>query len=135
MPQLVLPIFPQEATHITAELSFEKRDGWVTYFHGMLPVFRHSEDDIQSFRMITSQLCVTGSAKQVEIIKAFGVSLCSVKRAVKLYREKGPAGFFATTITRSRRPHAANPRPSPGKARLRSRARIAGECSTSHPTD
>jgi len=103
MPQLVLPIFPQEATHITAELSFEKRDGWVTYFHGMLPVFRHSEDDIQSFRMITSQLCVTGSAKQVEIIKAFGASPCSVKRAVKLYREKGPASCFC------RDDHAAPP--------------------------
>ena len=96
MPQLILPIFPQGVTHISEELAFEKRDGWVTYFHGMMPVFRHEEGDTQSFRMITSQFCETGSAKQVEIIKAFGVSPCSVKRAVKLYREKGPAGFFCS---------------------------------------
>ena len=107
MPQLVLPIFPQGATNITSELAFEKRDGCVTYFHGLLPVFRHSEDDIRSFRMITSQFCVTGSAKQVEIIKAFGVSSCSVKRGVKLYREKGPSAFFLPR--RSRGPAVLTP--------------------------
>jgi transposase len=37
---------------------------------------------------------VNGNAKQVEIIKAFGVPSCSVKRAVKLYKEKGTSGFF-----------------------------------------
>lgn len=94
MPQLVLPIYPEGATHITAELTFEKRDGWVTYFHGLMPVFRHEQDDIQSFRMITSQFCVNGNAKQVQIAKAFGVPVSSIKRAVRLYREKGPSGFF-----------------------------------------
>ena len=94
MPQLVLPIFPEGATQITPELTFEKRDGWVTYFHGLMPVFRHEEDDIQSFRMITSQFCGNGNATQAQITKAFGVPGISVKRAVKLYREKGPSGFF-----------------------------------------
>ena len=98
MPQLVLPIFPEGATHITAELAFEKRDGWVTYFHGMMPVFRHKEDDVQSFRMITSQFCVNGNVKQVQITQAFGVPPSSVKRAVKLYREKGPSGFFCPAV-------------------------------------
>ncbi len=100
MPQLVLPIFPAGSTEITAVLSFEKRDGRVTYFHGALPVFMHAEDDVQSFRMITSQLCVNGSTKQVEICKAFGVTAISVKRSVKLYREAGPSGFFAPRRTR-----------------------------------
>ena len=45
--------------------------------------------------MITSQLYVNGSATQAEICRAFGVSRISVKRSVKLYREKGVAGFFA----------------------------------------
>ena len=119
MPQLVLPIFPEGATHITAELAFEKRDGWVTYFHGLMPVFRHEEDDIQSFRMITSQFCANGNVKEVQITKAFGVPASSVKRAVKLYREKGPSGFFAAPLTRTCRSHASSPRPSPGKARQR----------------
>jgi len=94
MPQLVLPIYPEGATQITPELTFEKRDGWVTYFHGLMPVFRHEEDDIQSFRMIASQFCANGNATQAQITKAFGVPAISVKRAVKLYLQKGPSGFF-----------------------------------------
>ena len=94
MPQMVLPIFPEGCTPITPVLTFAKKDGQVTYFYGLLPVFTHDEDDVRSFRMITSQFCVNGNAKQVEIIKAFGVPACSVKRAVKLYQEKGPSGFF-----------------------------------------
>jgi len=52
---MVLPIFPEGSTHITSELTFEKRDGRVTYFHGLMPVFVHDEDDIRSFRMVTAQ--------------------------------------------------------------------------------
>jgi transposase len=59
-----------------------------------LPIFSHAVDDVKTFRMITSQLYVNGSAKQADICRAFGVSRISVKRSVKLYREKGMAGFF-----------------------------------------
>jgi transposase-like protein len=54
----------------------------------------HAEKDIRTFRMITAQFCITGSAKQADIARAFGVTLISVKRAVKLYREKGVSGFY-----------------------------------------
>ena len=94
MPQMMLPIFPVGCTEIGSGLTFGKKDGRVTYFHGVLPVFTHDEDDIRSFRMVTSQFCVSGIVKQVEIVKAFGVPACSVKRAVKLYQEKGASGFF-----------------------------------------
>ena len=94
MAQMVLPIFPKGVTMITSVLCFEKRDGQIYYFHGNLPVFSHGEDDIKSFKMFTSQLIVNGSCKQVDIIRAFGVPPISMKRAVKLYREKGPPGFF-----------------------------------------
>ena len=30
---------PEGATQITPELTFEKRDGWVTYFHGLMQFF------------------------------------------------------------------------------------------------
>jgi len=52
-----------------------------------MPVFVHDADDIASFRMITSQFCINGNAKQAEIIRAFGVTKISMKRAVKRYRE------------------------------------------------
>ena len=44
--------------------------------------------------MITAQFCINGNAKQADISRAFGVTPISVKRAVKLYREKGVAGFY-----------------------------------------
>lgn len=95
MPQIQLPMFPCGVTHITPELAFMKEGGRVTYFNGQMPVFVHDEDDVRTFRLITSQFCVNGNAKQSEIARAFGVSLISVKRAVKCYREQGPQGFYA----------------------------------------
>jgi transposase len=94
MPQLQLPIFPKGMTMINANLGVMTRNGTVTYIYGSLPVFSHAVDDLKTFRMITSQLYVNGSAKQADICRAFGVSRISVKRSVKLYREKGAAGFF-----------------------------------------
>ena len=88
MPQLVLPLFPSGSTEISPVLAFEKREGWVTYFHGLLPIFTHAENDIASFRLITSQLYVGGACRQVDICRVFGVTAISVKRAVKLFRER-----------------------------------------------
>lgn len=79
---------------ITLVLGFEKRDGQVYYFHGSVPVFSHAEEDNKSFRMFTSQLVVNGHCKQVDIVRTFGIPSITMKRAVKLYREKGPPGFF-----------------------------------------
>lgn len=100
MPQLQLPFFPEGITLINQNIGFIRRDTTITYVHGNLPVFTHDIDDMQSFRMITSQLYVNGSATQAEICRAFGVSKISVLRSVKLYRSKGMAGFFAPRICR-----------------------------------
>lgn len=94
MPQILLPLYPKGVTHINSLLAFEEREGVIFYFNGIMPVFQHDKDDIQTFKMIISQFYVTGVAKQAEIKKAFGVSSIMIKRAVKLYREEGPAGFY-----------------------------------------
>ena len=94
MPQIQLPIFPVGVTHITPVLAFSKQDGRVTYFNGSMPLFVHDEEDVASFRMITAQFCVNGNAKQADIVRAFGVTKISLKRAVKRYREEGPKGFY-----------------------------------------
>ena len=94
MPQMHLPLFPDGVEHITAELAFERKDGQVTYFNGHMPVFIHAEADTATFRMITAQFCINGNAKQADISRAFGITLISVKRAVKRYRQRGPAGFY-----------------------------------------
>jgi transposase len=100
MPQIQLPVFPDGVTEINQNLGVQKRDGQVVYFNGLMPVFMHAESDLQTFRMITSQFVVNGNAREVEVIKAFGVPASTVKRYVRLYREQGPAGFY---VTRRRR--------------------------------
>ena len=101
MPQCQLPLFPAGVTNITPELAFEKRDGSVYYFNGHLPVFSHAQEDLATFRLFASQLVINGTATQVEIAKAFGVPLGTVKRYIKLYRTQGPKGFYAPRRARS----------------------------------
>lgn len=100
MSQLQLPMFPVGSTEVTRDLAFEKRDGRVTYFYGTLPVFSHDESDIPSFQMITAQFYLNGYVKQMDIVRAFGVSAISVKRAVKRFQEDGVKGFYAEKKTR-----------------------------------
>jgi len=92
---MLLPIFPDGVVYLTAELAVKKDGGQVTYFNGMLPVFTHEAKDVRTFHMITSQFCCNGVVKQADVVRAFGVSAISVKRAVKRYRELGPSGFYA----------------------------------------
>ena len=100
MPQLMLPIFPDDVVYLNQNLAVGKENGQITYFNGMMPVFTHAEDDTESFQMITSQFCCSGIVKQVDVVRAFGVTDISVMRAVKRYRELGPAGFYAPKKTR-----------------------------------
>lgn len=95
MPQMQLPFFPDGATEINANIGVIKEGDQVTYIYGHLPVFTHDVKDVQSFRMITSQLYINGTVKQSDICRVFGVTSISVKRSVKLYRNKGIAGFYA----------------------------------------
>ena len=94
MPQMLLPFFPAGVTQITPELAFKNENRTITYFSATMPLFCHSKDDIQSFKMIISQFYVMGVAKQAELTRAFGVNPLLVKRAVKLFREQGAQGFF-----------------------------------------
>ena len=108
MPQEFLPYFSQtEEGNITDLLSYQKNEGSVYYFHGGFPIFSHAESDQKSFRLITSQFIVNGQCKQVDIVRAFGVSEISVKRSVKKYREGGVEAFFQTS--RKRGPHVLTP--------------------------
>lgn len=98
MPQLQLPVFPAGATEITPQIAVQKQDETVFYLYGHLPVLQHAERDLRSFRMFTSQMVVTGTAKQKDIVRTFGVPLITVKRGVKLYRERGAEGFFQPAV-------------------------------------
>lgn len=96
MAQRQLPIFPAGVTEINHSIAVQKQDGQVWYVHGHLPVFHHEEEDIGSFRMFTSQMIASGTAKPKEVVQAFGVPMVTVKRYLKLYREQGAKGFYET---------------------------------------
>jgi hypothetical protein len=100
MPQVQLPIFPAGGVEINRELACGVEGERVVYFNGHLPVFAHAKSDLASFRLFTSQLIVQGSGTQGHVAKAFGVPLVAIKRATKLYRERGPAGFFVAGLRR-----------------------------------
>ena len=95
MLQRQLPMYPEGSIAVTHDLAVEKREGRVTYFYGTLPVFTHDENDDASFQMITAQFYTNGHVKQMDIVRAFGVTPISVKRAVKRFKEEGVQGFYA----------------------------------------
>ena len=101
MPQLQLPIFPAGSKCITNEIAVECRDKRVVYVYGSLPVFQHEPEDLQSFRLFTSQLIDMGAAQQVDIVNTFGVPLPTVKRYLKLLRDRGSQAFYAEPRRRS----------------------------------
>jgi transposase len=94
MPQLQLPIFPSGVTEINHQIAVLKEAGTVYYIHGHMPVFRHAENDVRGFRMFTSQMIVSGTVKPKEIVEAFGVTMVTVKRYVRVFRERGADGFY-----------------------------------------
>ena len=94
MPQLQLPIFPAGATPINPQVAVLCEADRVVYLHGHLPVFQQGREDVTSFRLFTSQMIATGTVRQAEIARTFGVPLGTVKRYAKLYREQGAKGFF-----------------------------------------
>jgi len=94
LPQALLPLIPDGATRINDRISVVRQDGMWSYFCGIEPIFQHAERDTPSFRMFTSQLICQDTCKQVDIVRAFGVSTNSVKRNAKKFREEGTKGFF-----------------------------------------
>ena len=92
--QALLPLVPDGASSINDHISVVRENGHWTYFCGVDPIFRHREEERQSFRMFTAQLVCQGACKQSDIVRTFGVSVNSVKRSVKKHREEGVGSFF-----------------------------------------
>lgn len=92
MAQLQLP-FTEGYTAVNALVGFQKRDGWIYYFHGSLAVYSRTEDDYDRFCFITSELVMSGNVKQSDIIRAFGVSK-KIRRNLKRLRDGGIRGLL-----------------------------------------
>ena len=100
MPQALLPLIPDGATTINGRISVTQENQQWTYFCGVAPVFQHAQDERRSFRMFTAQLVCQGACRQIDVIRAFGVSANSVRRSVEKYRQEGAAGFYSTRKAR-----------------------------------
>jgi hypothetical protein len=92
--QLLLPIFPRDATILNERIGVYERDGIVQYLVNGLPVYSHAKDDNDAFRFITSNFIYQGLCRKVDIERAFCVSEDSVSRAYKKYLAKRESGFF-----------------------------------------
>jgi len=68
--QILLPLFPAEATLINSMIAVQRRAETVYYFNGSMPMFMHNEHEIDSFRYITSQLLANGCCR-----KTFSIAL------------------------------------------------------------
>ncbi len=100
MPQVQLPVFPDGTTLINSDLGCVRKGQQILYVNGHLPVFTHEVDDLASFRLITTQLIVNGTATQSQIVRAFGVPLRTVKRYCQKYHREGAAGFYKPAARR-----------------------------------
>jgi len=95
MSQLILPLIPPGATKINDLVNVYREGNLWIYFVSLQPIFSHQADDVRLFRLITSQLIDSGACRQVDILKAFGVSKSNVARSLQTLREKGADAFFA----------------------------------------
>jgi hypothetical protein len=100
LPQALLPLIPDGATPVSDRISVVQENQQWTYFCGVAPVFRHDQADRRSFRMFSAQLVCQGACRQIDVIRAFGVSANSVRRSVEKYRQEGAAGFYGTRKAR-----------------------------------
>jgi hypothetical protein len=89
-----LPLIADGATPISDSISVVREYGMWFYFCGVQPVFHHAENDHRVFRMFTAQLICQGACRQVDIVRAFGVSKNSVIRSVNAYRAGGVEAFY-----------------------------------------
>jgi transposase len=97
MPQMQLPIFSDGVNPITNDVGYEKKENTVVYYCGTMPVFSHAVDDLDSFRMIVSQLYVNGTVCQATLTRAFQIKPLALKRWVKRYRSNGARAFFQSS--------------------------------------
>lgn len=102
MGQQILPLYIDGEYQINEKIHYEynKETETIYYYLYCHPLYSHGVNEKTSFQLVTAQLIVYGHCRNVEIVKAFGVSSISVKRAVKKYRTGGISAFVKKRSTR-----------------------------------
>ena len=94
MPQMQLPIFEDGVTPITNDVGYEKNADTIVYYCGSMPVLSHRVDDLDSFRMVTSQFYVNGNARQADLVRAFGINALSAEALGQKVSGARPTSFL-----------------------------------------
>jgi len=92
--QTILPLIPEGSSKISDVLYVFRNDNQWSYFLAGYPVYIHDATDQKMFRFITAQAIESGTCRQRDIIKCFGVSKSSVIRSQKKLKEGGAEAFF-----------------------------------------
>lgn len=102
MGQQILPLYIEGEYQINEKIHYEydKKTETIYFYLYCHPLYSHGVNDKTSFQLVTAQLIVYGHCRNVEIVKAFGVTPISVKRAVKKYRSGGISAFVNKSQTR-----------------------------------
>ena len=102
MPQQILPLIPPGANQINDLVSVWRGEELWTYFVGTFPIYTHKPSDQEMFRFVTAQMIESGTCRQIQIIKTFGVSKSSVIRSQEKLRRGGAEAFFINRRGRRR---------------------------------
>ncbi len=100
--QTILSLLPVNSIIINDLLTIEKKDGEWTYYLSFWPIYTHSENDQNLFRLICALLLNSSICRQCELVKALGVKRRRLNRAVNQLKEKGMESFFKTAKGRTR---------------------------------
>jgi hypothetical protein len=92
--QLRFPYFPKDAKMVSDVLGVYEQGDLVHYIVNGLPVYSHSNDDLNAFRYITSNFICQGICRKVDVQRCFGVSEDSVHRSWIKFKKEGETGFF-----------------------------------------
>lgn len=101
MKQGILPLIPAGASAISEVFSVFRGETDVTWFVGQHPIRVHAANDHRTQRAMMAFVHHHGGVSQAHIAASLGVHPNTVLAAVRVYREKGDAGFYAPSGVRA----------------------------------
>jgi hypothetical protein len=93
--KLLLPLFPVGTKLISDILGVYEKEGIVQYIVNGLPVYSHSNKDLNAFRYITSNFIHQGLCRKIDVQRCFHLSEDSVQRAYNKFTKEGVDAFFS----------------------------------------
>ncbi len=90
----MLPLFPAGAKLKSGSLDVSEKEGLVQFIVNGLPVYSHSQEDLNAFRYITSNFIHQGLCPKIVVQHCFHSSEDSVQRAYKKFTKQGVDAFF-----------------------------------------